>query len=205
MAEIDEELRICWYASLGRGRSLALLRVCSYVASRLASHHFRPTRKLERAPFSYFYQGLSPSFLTDSLSSSPPVTVSDVRQKTGNHCAALRNYPCIKLSLPIKDCKDQTTVPIWRPTWVWASAGTRSTRATRATRSSSSTTTGGTALRGSLNDLGLKRSRVSNKHTRAHTYRGIIGPKQGYFTNKYFKIWGHMKALHLLFHWRYGC
>ena len=41
-------------------------------------------------------------------------------------------------------------------------------------------------------------------NTRGHTYKGIIGPYQGYFTNKYLSIWDHMKALTILFHMRYG-
>ena len=40
--------------------------------------------------------------------------------------------------------------------------------------------------------------------TRGDSFTRIIVNLQGYFTNKYVNIWGHMKALHLLFYFRYG-
>ena len=40
--------------------------------------------------------------------------------------------------------------------------------------------------------------------TRGDPFSRTIVIFQDFFTNKYLKIWGHMKALHLLFHWRYG-
>ena len=41
-------------------------------------------------------------------------------------------------------------------------------------------------------------------YTRGRTFRLRQGWKQGFFTKKYFRYLVHMKALHLLFHMRYG-
>ena len=41
------------------------------------------------------------------------------------------------------------------------------------------------------------------RYTRGKSFRQLQGSKIAYFTNKYFSIWGHMKALVFPFHMRY--